>query len=181
MKSENTTKGLNECTREQRKNDEEAETSEVLSGITDLTHLRRRQWEKRTFSTVVDVLENAPLLSSSFTSEENKNGSVTNYSENKPRKQWAKETPRTLMNILSNADVSLAFKTYTIYKPASANILRGPLSDETEASDELDGEREDIDTDLERLEPRSDEDDTDFEEDDPDWVSELEKVLKHTD
>lgn len=44
-------------------------------------------------------------------------GSVTNYSENKPRKQWAKETPRTLMNILSNADVSLAFKTYTIYKP----------------------------------------------------------------
>lgn len=43
---------------------------------------------------------------------------------------------------------------------ASENILRGPLSDETEASDELDGEHEDIATDLERLEPRSDEDDT---------------------
>uniref|UniRef100_G1NQ76 NIMA related kinase 3 n=1 Tax=Meleagris gallopavo TaxID=9103 RepID=G1NQ76_MELGA len=156
-------------------------TSEVLSGITDLTHLHRKQWEKRTFSTVVDVLENAPLLSSSFTYEENKNGSVTNYREKKPRKQWAKETPRTLMNILSTADVSLAFKTYTIYKPASVNILRGPLSDETEASDELDGEHEDIATDLERLEPRSDEDDTDFEEDDPDWVSELETVLIHSD
>ncbi|OXB54145.1 hypothetical protein ASZ78_011125, partial [Callipepla squamata] len=126
-KSENTTKDLNECTREHRKNDEE-------------------------------------------------DGSVTNYSENKPRKQWAKETPQTLMNILSNADVSLAFKTYTIYKLASENILRGPLSDETEASDELDGEHEDIITDLERLEPRSDEDDTDFEEDDPDWVSELETM-----
>uniref|UniRef100_A0A8C3L6V7 non-specific serine/threonine protein kinase n=1 Tax=Chrysolophus pictus TaxID=9089 RepID=A0A8C3L6V7_CHRPC len=160
LKSENTTEDLHKCTREQRKNDEEAETSEVLSGITDLTHLHRRRWEKRTFSTVVDVLENAPLLSSSFISEETKNGSVTNYSENKPRKQWAKETPRTLMNILSTADVSLAFKTYTIYKPASENILRGPLSDETEASDELDGEHEDIATDLERLEPRSDEDDT---------------------
>ncbi|XP_072198424.1 serine/threonine-protein kinase Nek3-like isoform X2 [Excalfactoria chinensis] len=181
LKSENTTKGLNECAREQRKSDEEAETLEVLSGITDLTHLHRRQWEKRTCSTVVDVLENAPLLSTSFTSKENKNGSVTNYSENKPRKQWTKETPRTLMNILNNADVSLAFKTYTIYKPASENILRGPLSDDTEASDELDGEHEDIDTDLERLEPRSDEDDTDFEEDDPDWVSELETVLKHAD
>ncbi|XP_032298001.1 serine/threonine-protein kinase Nek3 isoform X3 [Coturnix japonica] len=181
LKSENTTKGLDECAREQRKSDEEAETLEALSGVTDLTHLHRRQWEKRTFSTIVDVLENAPLLSSSFTSEENKNGSVTNYSENKPRKQWTKETPRTLMNILSNADVSLAFKTYTIYKPASENIFRGPLCDETEASDELDGEHEDIDTDLERLEPRSDEDDTDFEEDDPDWVSELETVLKHAD
>ncbi|XP_065586355.1 serine/threonine-protein kinase Nek3 isoform X2 [Cyrtonyx montezumae] len=181
LESENTTKDLNECTREHRKNDEEAETSEVLPGIPDLTHLHRRQWEKRAFSAVVDVLENASLLSSSFTSEENKNGSVSNYSENKPRKQWAKETPQTLMNILSNADVSLAFKTYTIYKPASENTLRGPLSDETEPSDELDGEHEDIVTDLERLEPRSDEDDTDFEEDDPDWVSELETVLKHRD
>ncbi|NXJ11209.1 NEK3 kinase, partial [Odontophorus gujanensis] len=160
LESENATKDLNECTREHRKNDEEAETSEVLPGIPDLAHLHRRQWEKRAFSTVVDILENASLLSSSFTSEENKNGSVSNYSENKPRKQWDKEAPQTLMNILSNADVSLAFKTYTIYKPASENRLRGPLSDETEASDELDGDHEDIVTDLERLEPRSDEDDT---------------------
>ncbi|NXL94209.1 NEK3 kinase, partial [Alectura lathami] len=172
LESENTTKDLKECTKKQRKSDEE-QTSEVLQGNTDLSHPHRRQWEKRTFSTVVDVLENASLLSSSFTSEEVENGSVTNYSENKPRKQWIKETPQTLMNILSNADVSLAFKTYTIYKPASENVLRGPLSDETEASDELDGEREAIATDSERLEPRSDEDDTDFEEDDPDWVSEL--------
>lgn len=44
-------------------------------------------------------------------------GGVINYSENKPRKQWNKEPPETLMNMLSNADVSLAFKTYTIYKP----------------------------------------------------------------
>lgn len=43
-------------------------------------------------------------------------GSVINYSENKPRKQWNKETPQTLMNFLSNAEISLAFKTYTIYK-----------------------------------------------------------------
>ncbi|NXI62223.1 NEK3 kinase, partial [Anseranas semipalmata] len=172
LKSENITKDLNACTKEQRKTDAE-ETSEVLPGITDLSHPHRRQWEKRTFNTVVDVLENASLLSSSFTSEEVKNGSVISYNENKPRKQWNKETPQTLMNILSNADVSLAFKTYTIYKPASENILRGPLSDETEASDEVDGEHEAIVTDSERLEPRSDEDDTDFEEDDPDWVSEL--------
>ncbi|NXC47006.1 NEK3 kinase, partial [Penelope pileata] len=173
LENENITKDLIECTKEQRKNDGE-EASEVLPGITDVSHPHRRQWEKRTFNTVVDVLKNASLLSSSFTAEDIKNGSVTNYSENKPRKQWNKETPRTLMNILSNADVSLAFKTYTIYKPASENLLRGPLSDETEASDEVDGEHEAIVTDSERLEPRSDEDDTDFEEDDPDWVLELE-------
>ncbi|NXQ91773.1 NEK3 kinase, partial [Nyctibius grandis] len=172
LERKNITKDLSESTKEQRKSDEE-ETSDVLPGTTDLSHPHRRQWEKGVSNTVVDVLENASLLSSSFTSQEAKSGCVINYSENKPRKQWNKETPQTLMNILSNADVSLAFKTYTIYKPASGNIFRGPLSNETEASDEVDGEHEDIVIDSERLEPRSDEDDTDFEEDDPDWVSEL--------
>ncbi|NWV77858.1 NEK3 kinase, partial [Dasyornis broadbenti] len=165
------TEGLSEGTREQRKSYQEA--SAVLPGSTDLSHTHRKQWEKRMCNTVLDVLENASLLSSSFTPEETESGGVINYSENKPRKQWSKEPPQTLMNMLSNADVSLAFKTYTIYKPASEDILRGPLSDETEASDEVDGEHEAVVIDSERLEPRSDEDDTDFEEDDLDWVSEL--------
>ncbi|NXS78630.1 NEK3 kinase, partial [Erpornis zantholeuca] len=171
LERKNAAEGLSEGTREQRKSYQEA--SAVLPGNTDLSHAHRRQWEKRISNTVLDVLENAPLLSSSFTPEETESGGVINYSENKPRKQWNKEPPQTLMNMLSNADVSLAFKTYTIYKPASENILRGPLYDESKASDEVDGEHEAIVIDSERLEPRSDEDDTDFEEDDPDWVSEL--------
>ncbi|NWZ62241.1 NEK3 kinase, partial [Acrocephalus arundinaceus] len=144
--------GLSEGTREQRKSYQE--------GNTDLSHAHRRQWEKRISNTVLDVLENASLLSSSFTPEETESGGVINYSENGPRKQWNKEPPQTLMDMLSNADVSLAFKTYTIYKPASENILRGPLSDESKASDEVDGEHEAVVIDSERLEPRSDEDDT---------------------
>ncbi|NXA68522.1 NEK3 kinase, partial [Mohoua ochrocephala] len=150
--------GLSEGTREQRKSYQEA--SAVFPGSTDLSHNHRRQWEKRISNTVLDVLQNASLLSSSFTPEETESGGVINYSENKPRKQWSKEPPQTLMNMLSNADISLAFKTYTIYKPASENILRGPLSDESEASDEVDGEHEAVVIDSERLEPRSDEDDT---------------------
>ncbi|NWY01836.1 NEK3 kinase, partial [Nothoprocta ornata] len=160
LQQENISKDLSENPHKQGKSGEEAETSEDPPGIMDWSHPHRMQWEKKISNTIVDVLENASLLSSSFTSEESKDGCVTNYSENKPRKQWNKETPQTLMNILSNADVSLAFKTYTIYKPASGNILKGPLSDETEASDELDGELEATVTDLERLEPESDEDDT---------------------
>ncbi|NXH90453.1 NEK3 kinase, partial [Edolisoma coerulescens] len=154
--------GLSEGTREQRKSYQEVtiSASAVLPGSIDLSHAHRRQWEKRISNTVLDVLENASLLSSSFTPEETESGGVINYSENKPRKQWNKEPPQTLMNMLSNADVSLAFKTYIIYKPASENILRGPLSDESEASDEVDGEHEAVVIDSERLEPRSDEDDT---------------------
>ncbi|NXG80195.1 NEK3 kinase, partial [Baryphthengus martii] len=122
LERKNITKDLNESTKKQKKSDEEVETSEVLPGMTDVTHLHRKQWEKRIPNTVVDVLENASLLSSSFTSEEVKSGCVTNYGGNKPRKQWNKESPQTLMNILSHADVSLAFKTYTIYKPGKASI-----------------------------------------------------------
>ncbi|NXX66389.1 NEK3 kinase, partial [Spizella passerina] len=150
--------GLSEGTREQRKSYQEV--SALLPGSTDLSHAHRRQWEKRISNTVLDVLENASLLSSSFTSEETESGGVINYSENKPRRQWNKKPPQTLMDMLSNADVSLAFKTYTIYTPASENILRGPLSDESKASDEVDGEHEAVVIDSERLEPRSDEDDT---------------------
>ncbi|NXC00511.1 NEK3 kinase, partial [Orthonyx spaldingii] len=159
------TEDLSEGTREERKSYQE--------GSTDLSHTHRKQWEKGISNTVLDVLENASLLSSSFTPEETESGGVINYSENKPRKQWNKESLQTLMNMLSNADVSLAFKTYTIYKPAFENILRGPLSDKSKGSDEVDGEHEAVTIDSERCEPRSDEDDTDFEEDDPDWVSEL--------
>ncbi|NWW75840.1 NEK3 kinase, partial [Climacteris rufus] len=155
LERKNTTEG----TEEQRISFQEA-TSAVLPGNTDLSHAHRRQWEKRMSNNVLDVLENASLLASSFTPEETESGAVIKYSENKPRKQWNKETPWTLMDMLSKADLSLAFKTYTIYKPASENILRGPLSDEMEASDEVDGEHEALVTDSERLEPRSDEDDT---------------------
>uniref|UniRef100_A0A8D0GQ73 non-specific serine/threonine protein kinase n=1 Tax=Sphenodon punctatus TaxID=8508 RepID=A0A8D0GQ73_SPHPU len=144
----------------------------TLPRKTTLPSPQRQQWEKGASSTAVNVLENAPLLSSSFTPKEG--GCVIKYSENNPRKQWIKDTPETLMNLLQNADISLAFKTYTIYKAASEDVLSGPLSDEVKSSDEVDGESEAIIVDTERLEPRSDEEDTDFEEeDDPDWVSEL--------
>lgn len=48
---------------------------------------------------------------------------------------------------------------FFIFK-ASENILRGPLPDVSKASDEVDGEHEAVVIDSERLEPRSDEDDT---------------------
>ncbi|XP_019380242.1 PREDICTED: serine/threonine-protein kinase Nek3 isoform X5 [Gavialis gangeticus] len=174
----NTTKILSGRTLKERGSSKE-EKYEALTSNTDLPCLQRRQWERGAPSAVVNVLGSASLLSSSFTAEEEKSGCVIKYSENNPRKQWIKETPQTLMNILESADISLAFKTYTIYKAASGDLLKGPLSDESKASDEIDGDLEAIITDSERLEPRSDEEDTDFEEEEePDWVAELKKMAK---
>ncbi|ETE70802.1 Serine/threonine-protein kinase Nek3, partial [Ophiophagus hannah] len=118
----------------------------------------RQKWEKGRCSTVIKILENAPLLSSSIASKEDTGGCVRKYDENVRRKQWNKEPSQTLMNILHNADVSLAFKTYTIHKAVSDDLLRGPLTGENDASDEPDGET--FMEDAERLEPRSDEEDT---------------------
>ncbi|XP_055398267.1 serine/threonine-protein kinase Nek3 isoform X5 [Bubalus kerabau] len=134
----------------------------------------RRQWEKNIPGTALRALENASILTSSSTAEDDRGGSVIKYSENNTRKQWLKETPETLLNILKNADLSLAFQTYTIYRPGAEGFLKGPLSEETEASDDVDGGWDSVILDPERLEPGLDEEDTDFEEDDSaDWVSEL--------
>ncbi|XP_042302691.1 serine/threonine-protein kinase Nek3 [Sceloporus undulatus] len=170
----------------------------------DLRKPQRRQWETGRSTTLMNILENAPLLSSSITTKEETSNSDSDdckirrsavrspssvpslqweggcerkYDENIVRKQWSKEPPETLLNILHNADISLAFKTYTIYKAASDDLLKGPLTEDTEASDEPDGDI--IMEDTERLEPRSDDEDTDFEaEDDPDWVAELKRMTK---
>uniref|UniRef100_A0A2K6RYE2 non-specific serine/threonine protein kinase n=1 Tax=Saimiri boliviensis boliviensis TaxID=39432 RepID=A0A2K6RYE2_SAIBB len=140
-------------------------------------NLHRRQWEKNVPNTALTALENASILTSSLTAEDDRGGSVIKYSKNTTRKQWLKETPGTLLNILQNADLSLAFQTYTIYRPGSEGFLKGPLCEETEASDSVDGSHDSVILDPERLEPGLDEEDTDFEEEDdnPDWVSELKK------
>ncbi|XP_052607752.1 serine/threonine-protein kinase Nek3 isoform X3 [Peromyscus californicus insignis] len=108
----------------------------------------------------------------------NPGGSVIKYSENHARKQWLREPSETLLSMLKDADLSLAFQTYTIYRPGTEGFLKGPLSEET-TSDSVDGDLESVILDPERFEPRLDEEDTDFEEDDenPDWVSELQKQV----
>ncbi|XP_004680397.2 PREDICTED: serine/threonine-protein kinase Nek3 [Condylura cristata] len=158
-----------------RVNRDEKDKKSVLSRKASSPSPVRRQWGKNVPSTALSALENAPILSSSLTAGDDKGGSVIKYSENNTRKQWLRETPETLLNILKNADLSLAFETYTIYRPGSEGFLKGPLSEDTEASDSVDGGHESVVLDPERLEPRLDEEDTDFEEedDDSDWVSEL--------
>ena len=83
----------------------------------------RRQWEKNVPSTALIALENASILTSGLTAEDDRGGSVIKYSESNTRKQWLKETPETLLNILKNADLSLAFQTYTIYRPGDSCLL----------------------------------------------------------
>ncbi|XP_047612142.1 serine/threonine-protein kinase Nek3 isoform X4 [Phacochoerus africanus] len=89
----------------------------------------RGHWEKNVSGSALRALENASILTSSLTAEDDRGGE---------------------------------------------GFFKGPLSEETEASDDVDGGHDSVILDPERLEPGLDEEDTDFEEDDsPDWVSAL--------
>ncbi|XP_055982223.1 serine/threonine-protein kinase Nek3 isoform X2 [Sorex fumeus] len=160
----------------QRRNREEKGKNSVPPVETSSPNPLRRQWGKDASNSTLTALENASVLTSSVKTGDEGGGSVIKYSENNTRKQWLKETPESVLNILKNADLSLAFQTYTIYRPGPEGFLKGPLCEETEASDSVDGDQDSVALDPERLEPRLDDEDTDFEEDDDDssdWVSEL--------
>lgn len=93
--------------------------------------------------------------------------------DSEPRRRWDRAPPQRLLSVLEKAPLHRAFSTFIIH-PA------GPLCDP--AGDDPDGptQVEVDDVDEERLQPRSDDDDTDFEEDSPcDWISELEDMLYH--
>ncbi|KAB1267607.1 Serine/threonine-protein kinase Nek3, partial [Camelus dromedarius] len=108
--------------------------------------------------------------------EEKDNKAVPRSKASSPgplRRQWEKNASTTALAALGNAPVLTSSLTAEDSGGAEG-FLKGPLSEETEASDDVDGDHDSVILDLERLEPGLDEEDTDFEEDDsPDWVSEL--------
>uniref|UniRef100_A0A4X2LLG8 Serine/threonine-protein kinase Nek3 n=1 Tax=Vombatus ursinus TaxID=29139 RepID=A0A4X2LLG8_VOMUR len=113
-----------------------------------------------------------------ISNEEKENKSIHLRKGNSPspqRRQWEKNISNTAVNALEKASI-LSSSLTSEEDRGSDNFLKGPLSDEAETSDCVDGDH-DIILDPERLEPRLDEEDTDFEEedDDPDWVSELKR------
>ncbi|XP_067841975.1 serine/threonine-protein kinase Nek3 [Heptranchias perlo] len=143
--------------------------------------LTRKQWNEFPPDTVLNILENAQLTSNMAAEEVSSGNHVTIYPKNNPRKQWSQGPPETVLHFLKNVNSSLASKTYTIDKGAPGTYLIGPLSAaKAGKADNVDGEMETIELDPQRLEPRSDDEDTDFEEgNEPDWVDELKKLLEN--
>ncbi|XP_066534950.1 serine/threonine-protein kinase Nek3 isoform X2 [Hoplias malabaricus] len=142
----------------------------------------RKKWAEGPPNTVLAVLGNADIIStvgmattegSDFRSEEM---CIETQEKTRGRRKWDKDPPERLLSLLEKAHLSSAFKTYTIHRH-SADPLLGPLT--TEPSGDAPDGPEEIYTDHSRLEPRSDDEDTDFEEDCPfDWTDELEKMME---
>uniref|UniRef100_A0A8C9V8X2 non-specific serine/threonine protein kinase n=1 Tax=Scleropages formosus TaxID=113540 RepID=A0A8C9V8X2_SCLFO len=108
----------------------------------------RRKWVERPSESVLEILRNADLTTQSTPEDPGTTG---------PRRQWDKRPPERLLSLLEKAPVSLAFETYTVHREAGGNPLVGPLSQA--GWDDTDGLAEDL-LDSQRLEPRSDDEDT---------------------
>ncbi|XP_040901461.1 serine/threonine-protein kinase Nek3 isoform X2 [Toxotes jaculatrix] len=137
----------------------------------------RKQWAAAPSDTVLQSLANASLVSSD--SMKSTSQTLTGVSEepevSRQRRQWERDPPERLLSLLEKAQLSRAFSTFLINRRGD-NLLMGPLSQPK--GDDTDGPESEVAVDEDRLEPRSDDEDTDFEEESPcDWIDEAEKML----
>ncbi|XP_029302313.1 serine/threonine-protein kinase Nek3 [Cottoperca gobio] len=137
----------------------------------------RRHWAAEPSDTVLQMLANASLVSSdSMTSTSQ---SLTGVSEepedSRQRKRWDRDPPQRLLSLLEKAQLSRAFSTFLI-STGGDDPLVGPLFQPQ--GDHPDGPEPEVAVDEDRLQPRSDDEDTDFEEESPcDWMDEVEKMF----
>ncbi|XP_039985867.1 serine/threonine-protein kinase Nek3 isoform X2 [Xiphias gladius] len=141
---------------------------------------RRKQWA--TGGSVLQVLADASLVSSGSMASTGQtlagstHGSLSEEPEDsRQRRQWEKDPPERLLSLLEKARLSRAFSTFLINRGGD-DLLMGPLSQPQ--GDATDGLELEVAVDEDRLQPRSDDEDTDFEEESPcDWIDEVERMF----
>ncbi|XP_013868214.1 serine/threonine-protein kinase Nek3 [Austrofundulus limnaeus] len=145
--------------------------------------VRRMQWESEPPDAVLQMLAGASLMSSDSVASAQHSGSIRGRVSGDPedrrqRKRWERVPPERLLSLLEKAQLNRAFSTFLIHK-GDHNPLMGPLTQPQ--GDDTDGPEPEVSEDEDRLQPRSDDDDTDFEEDSSsDWMDEIEKMcLEH--
>uniref|UniRef100_A0A3P8SXI7 non-specific serine/threonine protein kinase n=1 Tax=Amphiprion percula TaxID=161767 RepID=A0A3P8SXI7_AMPPE len=142
----------------------------------------RKQWAVGPPDTVMQVLANASLISSDCTASTGQNlagsthGSVSEQPEDgSQRRRWEKDPPERILSLLGKAPLRRSFSTFLI-KRGDDDPLVGPLSQPQ--GDDTDGPEPEGIVDEYRLQPRSDDEDTDFEEESPcDWMDEVERMF----
>uniref|UniRef100_A0A2K5P077 Serine/threonine-protein kinase Nek3 n=1 Tax=Cercocebus atys TaxID=9531 RepID=A0A2K5P077_CERAT len=156
---------------------------EVLEEIKNLKHntprKKKGEQDRKGSHTDLESINENESASRRVNREEKGNESVHLRKASSPnlhRRQWEKNVPNKALTALEKASILTSSLTAEDDR-GTEGFLKGPLSEETEASDSVDGGHDSVILDPERLEPGLDEEDTDFEEEDdnPDWVSELKK------
>ncbi|XP_067419163.1 serine/threonine-protein kinase Nek5 [Emydura macquarii macquarii] len=152
---------------------EEAETGNVVNNVE-----YRKQWQAGAPQTLLDFLAEADVTSVCTTMADSElAGQVVLPEETtENRKQWKQEAPETLLNVLAEAELSNDSFGWTEEESEGTLTPWPPKENEDHAET-----GSTIDMDEDRLEPRSDDDDTNFEESEDELrdelVESLEKVI----
>lgn len=139
----------------------------------------RKQWAAKPPDTVLQMLANATLVSSDSMASTSQTLTGSTYGkkpeDSRQRRRWDRDPPERLLSLLEKAQLSRAFSTFLINRGGDDPLV-GPLSQLQ--GDETDGPEREVDVDEDRLQPRSDDEDTDFEDESPcDWIDEVEKMF----
>ncbi|XP_074551297.1 serine/threonine-protein kinase Nek5 [Halichoeres trimaculatus] len=125
--------------------------------IGDWSEEMRRGWSQRTPRTLLEALGNMGVHSGCDTVAE-----AEQDEEPSSRKQWVEGPPNTLLNVLAEAELNSS-----TLDSVSADVepeKDGAEEEEKERREVEEEEDSDVEMDEDRLEPRSDDDDTNFEE-----------------
>ncbi|XP_074843432.1 serine/threonine-protein kinase Nek5 [Carettochelys insculpta] len=155
---------------------EELCSQEAEAGSVGSVPVNRKQWEARVPQTLLNFLAEADVTSVCPTMAESELAGQVVISEETPknRKQWKKEAPRTLLSILAQAELSNDLFGGT-EEEAERTLTPCPPKENKEDNVESGFT---TDTDENRLEPRSDDDDTNFEESEDELRDELLESLE---
>ncbi|XP_037534229.1 serine/threonine-protein kinase Nek3 [Nematolebias whitei] len=137
----------------------------------------RKQWASEPPDAVLQMLAGASLVSSDSVASVQHTGSLqgNDPEDVRQRRRWERAPPERLLRLLENAQLNRAFSTFLIHK-GDTNPLTGPLSQPQ--GDDTDGPEPEVAEDEDRLQPRSDDEDTDFEEESShDWMDEIEGMF----
>ncbi|KAM7399010.1 hypothetical protein PAMP_018304 [Pampus punctatissimus] len=142
----------------------------------------RKQWAAEPSDSVLQMLANTSLISSDSMASPGQaiTGSTHASASEEPvngrqRRRWEKDPPERLLSVLEKASISRAFSTFLIHRGGDSPLV-GPLSQPQ--GDDTDGPKQEVSIDEDRLQPRSDDEDTDFEEESScDWIDEIEKMF----
>nr|XP_060642795.1 serine/threonine-protein kinase Nek5 [Anolis sagrei ordinatus] len=145
---------------------------EIDADNEDDAPVNRKHWKASAPQTLLNLLKNADITSVCPTMEEVGQGVILPLDLPENRRKWSQESPGTLMNMLAEAECS-SDTLCPAEEPSKTINPQDPPKEEADLATASDAE-----VDEGRLDPRSDDDDTNFEESEDELRDELVESLE---
>ncbi|XP_062862399.1 serine/threonine-protein kinase Nek5-like isoform X2 [Trichomycterus rosablanca] len=148
--------------------------------------VKRKMWDQKAPQTLLNVLANMEVSSvcSTFSSEcgePTKQDERKSPEEQRPeeRRKWTNRPPETLLNALAEAQLTCLTMGMSVFQDEGTTKEEKISEDAKTDIDDKDKNDSDVEVDEERLEPRSDDEDTNFEESEDELREEVKDSMRN--